>query len=234
MTQHMTAAHTMPLTLVKRGCNLPAVESSRGVDGRSARWMGHSGTERGRFLRIPEGVNRMKKLLVVLGMVSLVGCGGGGSSSPSPVPAPTPAPPAAAITATGNGALVLHPSVNRTFAIAMETPVRIRETAGGTADWNFARMAFFRRGVEIERVEVGADGIRTAGATRIAPNANSTYNLVFRFNSDDFDRIDITLGFADVNTGRQFTSTIDFNSFTAVNVSLTPLFRALRRSGSPL
>lgn len=225
MTQRITDAHQTPLTLEKRGCKFRPVESSTGVDGRSARWMGHSGTGRGRFLQIPEGASRMKKLLVVFGMITLVGCGGGGGSSPTPVATPTPAPPAAAITATGNGALVLHPSINRTFAIAMETPLRIRETAGGTADWNFARMAFFLNGREIERVEAGADVIRTAGATRITPNANSAYNLVFRFNSDDFDRIDITLGFTDVNTGRQFTAAVDGSTFTDVNLSLTPLFR---------
>jgi hypothetical protein len=175
----------------------------------------------------------MKKSLVVLAMVA-VGCGGGSSSSPTPVVVATPTPAAAAITATANGALVLHPSLNRTFAIAMETPVRIRETGGGTADWNFARMAFFLNGREIERVEAGADVIRTAGATRITANSNAAYNLVFRFNSDDFDRIDLTLGFGDVNTGRQFTVAVDTNAFTDVNLSLTPLFRGIRRSGAPL
>jgi hypothetical protein len=71
-------------------------------------------------------------------------------------------------------------------------------------------------------------------ATRITPNANSAYNLIFRFNSDNFDRIDITLGFTDVNTGRSFTAAIDFNSFTDVNLSLTPLFRGVRPSGPRL
>ncbi len=173
-------------------------------------------------------------ILVVLGMVFLVGCGGSSPSAPTPVAVATPTPAAAAIAATGNGALVIHPSANRTFSIAMETPLRIRETGGGTADWNFARMAFFLNGREIERIEAGADVIRTAGATRITPNSNTAYNLVFRFNSDDFDRIDITLGFSDVNTGRQFTTTVDGATFTDVNLSLTPLFRGIRRSGSPL
>lgn len=175
----------------------------------------------------------MKKSLVVLAIMA-VGCGGGSSSSPTPVVVATPTPAPAAITATANGALVLHPSSNRTFSIAMETPVRIRETGGGTADWNFARLSFFRGGREIERLEAGAEVIRTAGATRITPNANSAYNLVFRFNSDDFERFDLTLGFSDVNTGRQFTVAVDTNGFTDVNISLTPLFRGIRRSGSPL
>ena len=116
----------------------------------------------------------------------------------------------------------------------METPIRVRETGGGTADWNFARLAFFRKGVEIERVEVGADVIRTAGATRITPSSNSAYNLIFRFNSDDFDRLDITLGFTDINTARQFTTLVPGTSFTDVNISLTPLFRGMRLTGPPM
>lgn len=160
------------------------------------------------------------------------GCGGSSPSSPTPVVVATPTPPAAAITATGNGALVLHPSIVSAFAIAMETPIRIRETAGGAADWNFARLAFFRRGVEIERLEAGADTIRAAGASRIIGNSDAAYNLLFRFNSDDFDRIDITLGFTDVNTGRQFTTLVV--GFTDVNISLTPLFKGIRPTGPPL
>ncbi len=179
----------------------------------------------------------MKKslaVLVVVAMVAAVGCGGGSSSSPTPVAVATPTPAAAAIAGTANGALVLHPSLNPAFSIAMETPIRIRETGGGTADWNFARMAFFLNGREVERVEAGADVIRTAGATRITPSANTAYNLIFRFNSDDFDRIDLTLGFSDISTGRQFTVAVDTNAFTDVNLSLTPLFRGIRRSGAPL
>lgn len=174
----------------------------------------------------------MKKLLMVLMAIS-VGCGGGSSPSPTPTAVATPTP-AAAVTATGNGALVLHPSANRTFSIAMETPIRVRETGGGTADWNFARLAFFRKGVEIERVEVGADVIRTAGATRITPSSNSAYNLIFRFNSDDFDRLDITLGFTDISTARQFTTLVPGTSFTDVTISLTPLFRGLPLTGPPM
>ena len=175
----------------------------------------------------------MKKLLMVLTAIS-AGCGGGSSPTPIPAAVATPTPAAAAVTATGNGALVLHPSANRSFSVAMETPIRVRETGGGTADWNFARLAFFRRGVEIERLEVGADVIRTAGATRITPNSNSAYNLIFRFNSDDFDRLDITLGFTDINTGRQFTALVPGSSFTDVNISLTPLFRGMLLTGPPM
>lgn len=154
-------------------------------------------------------------------------CGGGSSSSPSPVAVATPTPPAAAVTATGNGTIVLHPSASRTFGLAMELPVRIQETGGGTADWNFARLAFFNRGVEVERVEIGADSIRSAGVTRITPNSNASYVLNFRFNSDTFDRIDVTLGFADIVTARQFTVAIPFSQFSCCNISTIPLLRTL-------
>ena len=170
-------------------------------------------------------VNAALRGILTLVAIIAVGCGGGTSSSPTPVAIPTPTPAAAAVTATGNGNLVLHPSANPAFGLAMETPIRVRETGGGTADWNFARLAFFRNNREIERIEVGADVIRTAGATRIGANSDGSYRLVFRFNSDDFDRIDITLGFSDLSTARQFTAVVPFNSFTDVALSLTPLFR---------
>lgn len=168
----------------------------------------------------------MKKLMWAVAALGVAyGCGGGSSTAPTPVAVATPTPAAAAVTATGNGALVLHPSASRTFTYGIETPVRVRETGGGTADWNFARLAFFLGSREIERVEIGATDIRTAGVTRISPSSDATYRLGFRFNSDDFDRIDITLGFADVATGRQFTVLVPFNSFSDVLFSNTPLLR---------
>jgi hypothetical protein len=36
----------------------------------------------------------------------------------------------------------------------METPVRISESAGGSADWGFARMSFVQGGAERERLEL--------------------------------------------------------------------------------
>lgn len=166
-------------------------------------------------------------LLALLAPVAALSsaCGGSSPSTPTPVAAPTPAP-AAAITAKGNGALVVHPSINRVFAIALETPIKVTETGGGTADWNFARMSLFLRGREVERSEVGADTIRAAGSGRINPRTETTGTLIFRLNSEDFDDIRITLGFGDVNTGRQFTVDIDGSTFTDVNLSLTPLLRS--------
>lgn len=166
----------------------------------------------------------MKRLLLVPFVMLTMACGGGGDSPTAP-PVPTPTPrPSARITATGAGALVLHPSSNPTWGVAMETPIRIQETAGGEADWNFARFSLYKGGVEIERGEIGADTIRAAGFSRVRPNSSEAYNVLFRFNSDDFDDVKIMLGFGDVNHGGQFTVEVPFSSFTGVNISLTPLY----------
>lgn len=160
-----------------------------------------------------------------MGLTAILSCGGG-SGAPTPVTTTLPPVPSAAITSTGEGALVIHPSLDTRFGFALETPIRITETTGGTADWNFARIAFFRNGAEIERNELGSDTIRAAGFGRIAARSNQLVRVAFRLNSDDFDRVDITLGFGDVKDGRQFTALVPFTSFTDVTISPTPLIVA--------
>lgn len=173
----------------------------------------------------------MKKgTLGLLALSLLSACGG--NSTPTAPPVTQPPAPSANVAATGAGVLVLHPSINPAFVIAMETPIRITETSGGSADWNFARMAIFLNGVEIERSELGANALQAAGFGRIGANSNRIYNVIFRFNSTDFDRIDFTLGFGDVKDGRQFTVFVPLNSFTDVDVNLTPL--SLRYSRLPM
>ena len=152
----------------------------------------------------------------------IVACGGSSSGPSQPTPTPTPQP-AATITAVGEGALVIHPSVDINLTFALETPIRITETAGGTADWNFARIAFFMAGVELERYELGSNDIRAAGFSRIAARSNQLYSVIFRFNSLNFDRVDITLGFGDIKDGRLFNVDVPFGSFSDVNISPTPL-----------
>jgi hypothetical protein len=139
------------------------------------------------------------------------------------VTTPPPPVPSASITATGAGVLVLHPSLNPAFAVAMETPIRVMETGGGTSDWNFARMQMLLAGQEIERVELGSQQIAAAGFNRIAANSNSVYTVLSRFNSSDFDQVNITLGFGDRKDGRQFNVAVPFESFTDVALSLTPM-----------
>jgi hypothetical protein len=157
-----------------------------------------------------------------IGLTAIFACGGGGGPT-TPPPTTQPPVPAAAVTATGEGNLVIHPSVDTRFSFALETPLRIVETTGGTADWNFARISVFRKGAEIERNELGSDTIKAAGFGRIAARSNQLVRVAFRQNSDDFDRVDITLGFGDIKDGRQFTALVPPNSFTDVTISLTPL-----------
>jgi hypothetical protein len=133
--------------------------------------------------------------------VSLTACGGG---DPPPFTGPTPAP-RAAVTVTGDGPLVFHPSLDPTFALALDVPVHLQETAGGTADWNFARMSLLLNGAEVERAEIGSDVIRSLGYSRINPHASDSYVLTFRFNTDEVDDAHLILGFSDVNWGNQFT-----------------------------
>jgi hypothetical protein len=173
----------------------------------------------------------MRRYLLLALAGALVGCGGGNSPTGPPTPVATPIP-AASITATGAGALVVHPSADRRYLVALETPIRIIENGGGTADWNFARMSLFLRGAEVERSEQGADVIRSAGFNRVGANSNTVVRVVFRFNADDFDRVDLTLGFGDIRDGRQFTVAVPFSSFTDVTTSFTPL--SIRHSTSPL
>jgi hypothetical protein len=163
-----------------------------------------------------------RRSLVVGLVVALAACGGGGVTNPPP---PTPPPvPAVAIAATGEGALVLHPSASPTYSFTLETPIRLQESGGGTADWNFARFSVLKGGKEIERGELGSDTIRAAGFSRIQARSNSVYTVFFRFNSSDFDDLQVICGFSDLKDARQFTVNVTGN-WTAVNISLTPARR---------
>lgn len=166
----------------------------------------------------------VKGLPTLIGLlVVLAACGGGSGTNPNPVPTPTPVP-TVTITATGEGALVLHPSASATYGFTLETPVRIQETTGGTADWNFARFSVLKGGTEIERGELGSDIIRAAGYSRITARSSTLYTIYFRFNSDTFDTLQVTLGFGDLKDSRQFTVIVAPN-WTGVNLNLTPARR---------
>jgi hypothetical protein len=158
-------------------------------------------------------------IIILIGLT--VACGGGSASAPTPVPTPAPS---AAVTAVGAGNIVVHPSRVSTWAFALETPIRIRETGGGPAKWNYARVSIVRGGREIERAEIGSDILASPPDwTNIAPSSDGSYRLVFRLNSSTFDRIDITLGFSDVNSGRQFVADVPFGSFSGVDVSFVAM-----------
>lgn len=157
----------------------------------------------------------------LLALVALSACGGDTVSNPPPPPPVVT--PAATISATGGGPIVVHPSIDARFGAALETPIRLVESTGGTADWNFARFQLFLNGREIERNEIGSDAIRSSGFGRVAANSNRVVTALFRINSDDFDRIDITLGFGDLKDARQFTVAVPFSTFPDVTLSFVPM-----------
>jgi hypothetical protein len=159
--------------------------------------------------------------LAACAVLLLASCGGGGGGSPTTPSTPPPAP-AVSITAAGEGNMVIHPSLDSRFVFALETPIRITETAGGTADWNFARIQLLRKGQEVERYELGADVIERAGYKKIAARSNQLYTIAFRFNNDNFDDGAVTLGFSDLRDGRQFTVSAADN-WADVTISLTAL-----------
>ena len=101
-------------------------------------------------------------------VVTLAACGGGDNGTPPTQPTPDPA---AVIAAVGDGFLVIHPSaIGANYA--MEVPVRITETGGGTADWTSARITFLAvDGQEIARRELTADDIAAAGLTPAQPRS---------------------------------------------------------------
>jgi len=165
----------------------------------------------------------MKKLLAAAGIFALTACGGGSPSGPS---TPTPlAAPSAVISALGNGNLVIAPSKYTTWAYALRAPIRVSEMSGGTAKWNYARIALFIGSREVERAEIGANDLAagTPDYSNITARQDVPVALIFRLNSDTFDGIGLTLGFTDKKDGRVFTTTVPFNSFADVTVDTTPM-----------
>lgn len=154
-------------------------------------------------------------------VLALSACGSDKIVNPPPPPPSTP--PAASISATGAGAIVLHQSLDSRYGYALETPVKITESGGGSASWDFVRYQIYLSGKEIERYELGSNDISSAGYHLIAANSSKTYTILYRQNSEDFDRIDITLGFSDQKDARPFTVAVPFTSFPDVTFSVTPL-----------
>ncbi len=146
------------------------------------------------------------------------GCG----DDPPPPPLSPTVDPAAAIQVSGNGDIAVHPSAVAAFAAAVEFPIRIQETGGGTAVWNFFRVSYFKDGVEIERNEQGADAIQAAGYRNIGARATITADVITRANSTDWDDVELRLGFSDNRDGLAFEQTLSLASFDDVVLDLTP------------
>src|SRR5262245_45809049 len=107
----------------------------------------------------------MKRVLSIVVLALASACSGSAA-------APTPPAPAAAVQGLGEGSLILHPSADARFGIAIDFPVRVRETAGGSAGWNFARLSLILRGAEIERNELGHDALVAAGIQNVMANSS--------------------------------------------------------------
>jgi hypothetical protein len=158
--------------------------------------------------------------VLAFGLLLFSGCGDDPVTPPPPPPPPPT--PAAAIEVSGNGDIVLHPSADSRFAIAVEFPIQIRETGGGTAVWNFFRVSWFRNGIEIERAEQGADAIAAAGFRNVGARATVSADVIIRQNSSNWDDLRILLGFADNKDGRNFEHELDLGDFDGVVIDLTP------------
>ena len=144
-------------------------------------------------------------LVLLVQTVGFVACGDSGSNNTMPTPT-APVVPAASIAAVGNGAILVHPSALPSHIAAIEFPLRITESGGGSAIWNFFRTSYFLAGVEVERAELGSGVIRDGGFRDIAANSTTNVSVVTRVNGTDFDTIVVTLGFADTRDGRTFRS----------------------------
>ena len=149
-------------------------------------------------------------------------CGDDPPPPPPTLPIMPTAVPAAAIQVSGNGDIAVHPSAVAAFAVAVEFPIRIQETAGGTAIWNFFRVSYFKNGREIERNEQGADAIQAAGYRNIGARATITADIITRANSSDWDDLELRLGFTDNKDARVFEQVLNLDSFDGVVLDLTP------------
>ena len=155
----------------------------------------------------------------------LVGCGSDNGSSPTrPTPPPPPPTPAAVVEATGSGTVTIHPSLNRRFFFAWKFPLRIRETGGGTATWAFFRYSFFKNGRQVERYELTANDIRSAGHSDIAARSDQRISVTMRSNvrADGFDALQLLAGFADKKDGTVQEIEVLLSSFDDIRVDRTP------------
>ena len=158
----------------------------------------------------------------------LLSCGDDKGSSPTSTTPPTPPPvPSAEIQVTASGTITIHPSTDRRFCCAIRFPIRIRETGGGSATWNFFRVAYFQRGRQLERYEIGSDDLRQAGFGDVEANSSRQINVTTRANATTFDAIQILLGFSDKKDGRARTVELSLAGFDGVRSSPVPALRVL-------
>ncbi len=132
-------------------------------------------------------------LLLGLAMTGLPACGGGGTSTPTPV---GPSQANIVVTQTSQAQVCLSPLAS--FNLRLAIPIRITESAGLGANFNFVRLQLLRGGVEIERQEIGASSITAGlGTNRVAANATINAPLRMDFNTSNFDNFNLLFNFTD-------------------------------------
>ena len=166
-------------------------------------------------------MRQVARLAALVATLVFAACGDSPTRPPPPPPPPPPVP-SATIQVTGNGNIIVHPSADPAFLAADEFEIRIEETAGGSAVWNFFRVTFFLNGVQIERSEQGADAINALGFRDIDARSNTEATVIIRRNAPRFDFAELLFGFIDKKDGSQFEQMLDVSSFDGVLFSPRP------------
>ena len=106
----------------------------------------------------------------------------------------------------------------------MKYPIRVRETGGGTATWNFFRVTYFKNSRQVERYELTANDIRSAGYSDIVAHSDKIISITARTNvrADDFDDFQLLAGFTDKKDGAVQQKEIRLSGFDGVRVDRTP------------
>ena len=104
------------------------------------------------------------------------------------------------------------------------------DKGGGTATWAFFRYSFFKNGRQVERYELTANDIRSAGHSDIAARSDQRISATMRSNvrADGFDTLQLLAGFADKKDGTVQEIEVLLSSFDGIRVDRT-LILVLRK-----
>jgi hypothetical protein len=140
----------------------------------------------------------LTRITVALALAGLAACGGGGGGGSTTAPTAPTGPTQASITVTQTGQAQVCVSPLASFNLRLAIPIRITESAGMGANFNFIRLQLLRGGVEIERQEVGSTSIIAGlGSNRLAASGNVSAPLRMDFNSSNFDNFNLLFNFTD-------------------------------------
>jgi len=142
-------------------------------------------------------MRKLTSFLASLALAGLAACGGGGGGSSTAPTAPTgPSQASIVVTQTGQAQVCVSPLASYNLRLAI--PIRVTESAGMGASFNFIRLQLMRGGVEVEREEVGATSIIAGlGSNRLAASGTIQAPLRIDFNSSNFDNFNLLFNFTD-------------------------------------